>query len=100
MEMFKMIKEAAAMRSKLSEMEKQLRAHVLDVEESGIKVKINAKSEIMEIKLQPDLLKEDVAKVEKKILNAVQAAVKKSQEVMAEEAKKITGSLGLKLPGM
>jgi DNA-binding protein YbaB len=98
MDMFKMIKEAAAMKSKLSEMEKSLKAQVVEIESGGVKVKINAKSEILDIKLTPDFMKLDVAKAERSILSAVQAAEKKAQAVMMEEAKKITG--GMKIPGL
>jgi DNA-binding protein YbaB len=98
MEMFKMIKEAAAMRSKLSEMEKRLKDNIMEVEYNGIKVKVNAKSDIIDVKIAPEVLKMDVSKIEKSILSAFQQAVKKSQDVMAEEAKKLTG--GLKIPGL
>ncbi len=98
MDMFKMLKEAAAMKSKLSDMEKSLKKHVIDVETSGVKVQINAKSELLDIKISPELMKQDVSKVEKSVLSAVQQAIKKSHDVMAEEAKKITG--GMNIPGL
>ena len=51
MDMFKMIKDAAAMKSRLGEIEKSLKDTVIEVEENGIRVKINAKSEVLDIKL-------------------------------------------------
>lgn len=98
MDMFKMIKEATAMKSKLSQMEKELRAKEIEVEHSGIKIKINGKSEVLDIKLSPDFLKQDQAKIEKYLLGAFQQSIKKSQDLMAEEAKKITG--GMNIPGL
>ncbi|AKL97909.1 YbaB/EbfC family nucleoid-associated protein [Endomicrobium proavitum] len=98
MELFKMAKEAMSMRSKFSEMDKKLKAHILDIEYKGIKIKVNAKNEFLELSIPDDLLKESKDKIEKVVLNAFSEASKKSQEVMAEEAKKITG--GLKIPGM
>lgn len=98
MDMMKMIKEAAAMKSRLSEMEKTLKAKVIEVESNGVKLKINGKSELLELKLSPELLKKDVSAVEKTILSAVQEGVKKSQDAMEQEARKITG--GLKIPGL
>ncbi len=98
MDMFKMMKEAMAMKSRLAEMDKQLKAKIIEVDTNGIKITINAKSEVQDIKLSPDVFKQDIGKAEKAILCAVQAAVKKSQEVMAEEAKKLTG--GMKIPGL
>jgi DNA-binding protein YbaB len=98
MDMFKMIKEANAMRSKLSEMEKALKDKIIEVEDNGIKVKVNGKSDILDIKISPETLKRDAAKIEKDILSVIQNAVKKSRDVMAEEAKKITG--GMSIPGL
>lgn len=98
MDMFKMIKEANAMRAKLSQMDKDLKAKVLDVETKYIKIKLNAKQEFLEIKIAPELLKEPVEKVEKEVLNSVKDALKKSQDSMADEAKKITG--GMNIPGL
>jgi len=98
MDMFKMMKEAMAMKSKLAEMDRLLKDRILDVELNGVKVSINAKSEIKDIKISPEVFKLQHEKAEKAVLVALQAAVKKAQEVMAEEAKKLTG--GVKIPGL
>jgi DNA-binding protein YbaB len=98
MDMFKMMKEAAAMRSRLNEMDKLLKDKIIEVDTRGVKVKMNAKSDILDVKLSPDVLKQDVGRIESDILSALQQAMKKSRDVMADEAKKITG--GLKIPGL
>jgi len=98
MDMFKMIKEAAAMKSRLADMEKSLRAQVIEVENRGVTVRMNGKSEMLDIKLSPELLKQDVSSIEKNVLSAVQQALKKSQDAMEQEARKITG--GMKIPGL
>jgi DNA-binding protein YbaB len=98
MDMFKMIKEAAAMRSKLAEMEKSLKAKIIEVNQNGVTVKVNAKGDVVDFKLSPDVLKDDLGKLEKNILRNFQEAIKKSHDVMAEEAKKITG--GMNIPGL
>lgn len=98
MDMMKMMKEAMAMRSRLAEMDKQLKNTVIDVEHNGVKVTINAKSEIQGINIADDVFKLEKGKAETMILSALQAAVKRSQEVMAAEAKKLTG--GAKIPGL
>ena len=98
MDMMKMMKDAMAMKGRLAEMDKQLKNRMIDVELNGVKVVINAKSEIQGINISEDVLKSGKEKAEKTILAALQSAVKKSQEVMAEEAKKLTG--GVKIPGL
>ncbi|MDR1926326.1 MAG: YbaB/EbfC family nucleoid-associated protein [Endomicrobium sp.] len=98
MELFKMAKEAMTMRSKLSEMDKKLKAQVVEVEYKGIKIRVNAKNEFLSLDIPEDLLKEKKDKIEKFILSAFDEASKKAHVVMAEEAKKLTD--GMKIPGL
>ncbi len=98
MELFKMAKEAMSMRSKVNEMDKKLKAHIIDVEYKGIKIKVNAKNEFLEFNMPQELMNEKKEKAQKLILEAFQSAGKKAQDVMAEEAKALTG--GMKIPGM
>ena len=98
MELFKMAKEAMSMRSKLKEMEKALKAKVVDVEYKGVSIKINAKSEVLDLKLPDDILNKSVKDVEKLILSAFQEAISCSQKEMAEESKKMMG--GMNIPGL
>jgi DNA-binding protein YbaB len=98
MDMFKMIKEAAAMKSKLAEMERVLKEKVIEIEESGIKVKINAKSEVLDIKISQEVLKQSAEKIEKDLLRVLQNAAKEAHGLMMQEAKAITG--GMKIPGL
>ena len=94
MELFKMAKEAMAMRSKLSDMEKKLKSRVIDTEYKGIKIKVNAKNEFLELNIPQELFSEGKEKAEKLILKAFQEAGEEAQKVMAQEAK------NLKIPGM
>ncbi len=98
MEMLKMMKDAMAMRAKLSEMERALKAKVLEVETGGVTVTVNAKGDVLGLRLGEDTLGLGREKAEARILAAVQAAAKKAQEVMGEEAKKLTG--GMHIPGL
>ncbi|MCA6071905.1 MAG: YbaB/EbfC family nucleoid-associated protein [Endomicrobium sp.] len=98
MELFKAAKEAMAMRSKLSEIGKKLKAKVIDVEYKGIKIQVNARNEFLSLNIPEDLLKEKKEKIEKNILSAFEEAGKKAQNIMTEEAKKLTGRA--KIPGL
>jgi len=97
MDMFKMAKEAMSMRARLAEMDKLLKEKLIEVESGGVRITINAKSEIQAIKLQPEILSLR-PKSRKSYFIGSTAATKKSQEFMAEEAKKLTG--GMKIPGL
>ncbi|MCX5777805.1 MAG: YbaB/EbfC family nucleoid-associated protein [Elusimicrobia bacterium] len=98
MDMLKMLKEAAAMRSKLGEMEKKMKSIIFETQSGGVTITMNAKSEALSVTIAPELLKKNLPEVEKAVLGAIQQAVKKSHDLMAEEAKTITG--GLKIPGL
>jgi DNA-binding protein YbaB len=98
MELFKMAKEAMAMKSRLSEIDKKLRAQVIDVEYKNIKIGVNAKCEFLSLNIPEYLLKENKDKIEKFVLLAFEEAGKKARSVMAEEAKKLTDKM--KIPGL
>jgi DNA-binding protein YbaB len=98
MELFKMAKEAMSMRSKISEMDKKLKSQIMNIEHKGVKIQVNAKNEFLSLNIPQDLLKENKEKIEKIILSAFEEACEKAQNVMAEEAKKLTG--GMKIPGL
>lgn len=98
MELFKAAKEAMAMRSKISEMDKKLKANIINVEYKGIKIQVNAKNEFQSFEMPEDLLKEKKEKIEKLVLEAFKTASDKAQDVMAEESKKLMGNM--KIPGM
>ena len=98
MELFKMAKEAMSMRSKMKDIDKTLKSKIIDVDYKGISIKINAKSEIVDFKFSEDLAQKSAKDVEKYVLSACQEAIKKAQQVMAEESKKLMG--GLNIPGL
>jgi DNA-binding protein YbaB len=97
MELFKMAKEAMSMRSKISEIDKKLKSKIIDIEHKGIKIKLNAKNELLNLSISEDLLKKEKNKIEKSILSAFEEARKKVQNSMAEEAKNLTEKI--KIPG-
>ena len=98
MELFKMAKEAMSMRSKVKEMEKTLKAKIVDIDYKGVKVSMNAKTEIVGLKLPEDFNQKSVKDMEKIMFSAFQEAVKEAQKVMAEESKKLMG--GMNIPGL
>ncbi|MCL1971435.1 MAG: YbaB/EbfC family nucleoid-associated protein [Endomicrobia bacterium] len=98
MELFKAAKEAMAMRSKISDMDKKLKANIINVDYKGIKIQVNAKNEFLSFEMPEDLLKEKKEKIEKLVLESFKEASEKAQDVMAAESKKLMGDM--KIPGM
>lgn len=98
MELFKMAKEAMSMRSKVKEMEKALKSKIVDIDYKGIKISMNAKNEIVSLKLPEDFNQKSVKDMEKVMFSAIQEAIKEAQKAMAEESKKLMG--GMNIPGL
>jgi DNA-binding YbaB/EbfC family protein len=60
---------------------------------------MNGKQEILALRIDPEVVnREDVEMLQDLIAAAVNEAIRKSQEMMTEEMKKITG--GLSIPGI
>ncbi|MDR3048284.1 MAG: YbaB/EbfC family nucleoid-associated protein [Elusimicrobiota bacterium] len=98
MELFKMAKEAMAMKSKFGEMDKKLKSVFVNIEHKGVKIQANAKCEFLSLDLPQNLISEDKEKVQNLILDAFNEASKKSQEQMAQISKEMMG--GLNIPGL
>ncbi len=96
-----MMKQVQKMQAKMEEVQKELENKRVEGSSGGgmVKVTANGKQEILEIKIDPEVVnKEDVEMLEDLILAAVNQAREKSVEVQNEEMAKLTG--GLKIPGM
>jgi len=60
---------------------------------------MNGKQEILSVSIDPEVVnREDIEMLQDLIVAAVNEAIRKSQEMMQEEMKKITG--GLSIPGL
>tara|TARA_Y100000814_G_scaffold139931_1_gene101449 strand:- start:143 stop:457 length:315 start_codon:yes stop_codon:yes gene_type:complete len=95
-----MMKQAQQMQKKMQELQDQLEN--LDVEGvSGggmVKVVVSGKKDVKSLKINPDVMSEDVDMLEDLIL----AAIKKAQENADKESKDKMGSLtgGMNIPGL
>jgi len=95
-----MMKQAQQMKKKMEELQDQLED--LDVEGvSGggmVKVVVSGKKDVKSLKINPDVMSEDVDMLEDLIL----AAIKKAQENADKESKDKMGSLtgGMNMPGL
>ena len=95
-----MMKQAQQMKKKMEELQDQLED--LDVEGvSGggmVKVVVSGKKDVKSLKINPDVMSEDVDMLEDLIL----AAIKKAQKNADKESKDKMGSLtgGMNIPGL
>jgi DNA-binding YbaB/EbfC family protein len=62
---------------------------------------VNGRLELVKIRIDPSLLQQpDVEMLQDLVVAAVNEAVRGAQKMMADEMGRLTGGLGLKLPGM
>ncbi len=96
------MKQAQALQSKMAEMQKKLEAEVVEGKAGGGLVKISStcKGDVKDILIDESLMKVEEREVLQDLIIAAFNNAKESADAkMAEEMKKITGSLGLP-PGM
>lgn len=95
----KVLKEAQKMQKKMDQVQADLAQREITVTSGGgaVTIVVTGAQVIKSIKLDPDLLKEDVAMVEETLLLAVKEAVAKAKQVSEAEMQKITA--GFSLPG-
>jgi DNA-binding YbaB/EbfC family protein len=96
-----LMKQAQVMQQKMSTLQKELESRELDVSSGGgmVKIKINGKQEILELKLDKECVDPtDIETLEELVQTAVNQAVKESQEMVSSAMSKVTG--GLNIPGL
>ena len=96
----KLLKQAAKMQKKMEALQEELAKKELEISSGGgaINIKINAQGEFLELKIDPEFLKEDTEFVEETLLDAVKEAATKAKVLNEEEMGKVTE--GFQLPGM
>ena len=95
------LKQAQQMHAKISQIQEEMAGKTVEVSSGGgmVSVVINGKQEIVSIKIDPEVVnREDIEMLQDLIVAAINEAIRKSQQMMAEEMKKITG--GLSIPGI
>jgi len=94
------------LQEKMEKVEEELEQRTVEGSAGGgmVMVLVNGKLEIVDLKIDPQVVNpEDVSMLEDLIIAAVNDALRRAQEIMAEELSKMAGGLnipGLKLPGL
>jgi hypothetical protein len=95
------LKQAQQMHSKISQLQEEMAGKTVEATSGGgmVKVVMNGKQEVLNIRIDPEVVsREDVEMLQDLMVAAVNEAIRNSQQMMAEEMKKITG--GLNIPGL
>jgi len=99
--MQKMMKQVQKMQSDMARLQEELATREVEASSGGgmVTVVANGKQDVISIKINPEAVDpEDVEMLEDLVLAAVKEALRKSQDMVAEEMNKITG--GMKIPGL
>ncbi|WDV45964.1 YbaB/EbfC family nucleoid-associated protein [Clostridiaceae bacterium M8S5] len=96
-----MMKQVQQMQKKMAKMQAELEEREVETSSGGgaVKVKANGKKEILEIKIDQDVVDpDDVEMLEDLVLAAVNEAIRTADEMVNKEMGKVTG--GMNIPGM
>ncbi len=98
-----MMKQIKLMQQKMQKIQEELAEKKVEGSAGGgmVTAIVNGKQELLEIKIDKEVVDpEDVEMLQDLIVAAVNQALKKSQEMMNEEMAKLTGGLGINIPGL
>jgi DNA-binding YbaB/EbfC family protein len=102
--MSQMLKQARDVQKKIEEVQKELEDLEITAESGGgmVKVIVNGKQQLVDLKISPEAVKEDIELLEDLIISAVNDAQVKSSEESQNRMNAVTGNMlgGLKIPGM
>jgi DNA-binding YbaB/EbfC family protein len=96
-----LMKQMQAMQAKMEQMQEELAEKRVEGSAGGgmVRVIANGKQEILEVKIDPEVVNpDDVGMLEELILAAVNQAKEKAAEIQMEGLSGLTG--GLKIPGL
>jgi len=94
--------QAQALQEKIRAAQETIANRVVEGSAGGgmVRVEVNGKIEVLRVRIEPDLLASpDIDMLQDLVMAATNDAVRKAQAMVGEEMGKITGGLGLKLPG-
>lgn len=95
------IKQAQKMQEEMEKVQSELEDKTVEASSGGgmVTVSVSGKKEILSIKIKPEVVDpEDIETLEDLVMVAINDAIKKADEMMAEGMSSITG--GLNIPGL
>lgn len=96
-----MMKKVQKLQADMAKLQEDLKTRTLDATAGGgaVKITVNGEKQVLSVKIDPAAVDpEDMEMLEDMIMAAVNEAIKKVDDLMAQEMGKLTG--GMKLPGM
>jgi DNA-binding YbaB/EbfC family protein len=98
-----LFKQAQQLQEKLANVQQELAGKTVEASAGGgmVTAVVNGKLELVQVRIDPTLLKSpDVEMLQDLVVAAVNEGIRAAQQMMSGEMSKLTGGLGIKLPGM
>ncbi|MDR2401626.1 MAG: YbaB/EbfC family nucleoid-associated protein [Deferribacteraceae bacterium] len=101
MNMQQIMRQAQKMQKQMEQLQEEAALEVLEVSSGGgmVKVKMNGKQEVQSIEIEDEILS-DKEVLQDLVVAAVNEATRRTQALMHSKMQKLTGGLGLNIPGM
>jgi DNA-binding YbaB/EbfC family protein len=96
-----MVKQAQKIQAQLAKIQEEMAGKTIEASSGGgmVSVVMSGKQELISIKIEREVVNpDDIDMLQDLILAAVNEGIRKSQEMVTEEMKKLTG--GLSIPGL
>ena len=96
-----LVRQAQQLQAKMLKVQEEMATRTAEASAGGgmVSAVANGKQELVSIKVEKEVVNpDDVEMLQDLIVAAVNAALKKAQEMVAEEMKKLTG--GISIPGL
>ena len=102
--MTNILKQAQEVQKRIESVQNELEDLIIDAEAGGglVKIQVNGKQELLELKIQPEALEEDLEMLEDLVISAVNMGLRKSLEESQSRMNSAAGGMlgGMKIPGM
>ncbi|MGA7562256.1 MAG: YbaB/EbfC family nucleoid-associated protein [Desulfobaccales bacterium] len=101
MNIMSMMKQAQKLQAKMAEMQAEMGNRTVTAQAGGgmVEATANGRQELLSLRIDPEVASpDDVEMLQDLILAAVNEALNRSREMMAQEMSKLTG--GMQIPGM
>lgn len=95
------MKQAQALQERMAKLQEEAAKKTVEASSGGgmVTVKVSGRQQVLSVAIDPEIIKSgDVEMLQDLIMAAVNEGLRKSQEIMAEEMKGMTG--GLNIPGL
>lgn len=101
--MAKILKQAGQLKEQMEQMQQELARRTVDASAGGgmVNVTVNGRQEVVSIEIDEEIVSSgDGEMIQDLVTAACNAALERSREMMREEMAKLTGGLGIDIPGI